>query len=328
MGSIFKGTEKKVTTTNEGSQAQSSQLNPFAALGPGFESASGQLNQAIQAGPFQGQFIGDQSQFTQNALQGLQQQAFNNPLQQQQLGNIQSSLNFANPNLQGLQQQAGGGLLSPFIRDQFNAAADPLREQFNRATAGQASQFSNLGRLRGGGVNIGETFGRQQDALARGLGTLGAQISGNAFENQANRQFQAQQALAQQGNQQEQLRQQALGGSLNFGSQQGQNLQALLQGGNVQDIRNQAEVDAQRQQFAEPFNFANQSFNALTQPGATFGQQTGTGTQTGSSTKPVFGPSLASQIGGAGLGIAGLALAPVTAGGSTAGASFAKSLLG
>lgn len=116
-----------------------------------------------------------------------QQQAMNSV--SQQAGSSQNFLNQA----EGEQAQtiAGQGLApnNPYLADYFNAAAQPLTQQFEQATAPNIlANAASTGTV--GSAGMKQAFGNAETSLAQGLGNLGAGIYEPAYaqgvQNQQN----------------------------------------------------------------------------------------------------------------------------------------------
>lgn len=95
------------------------------------------------------------------------------------------------PGMNQLAATAGGGYLgrNPFLDAQFGQAAGQLTDAFGQAAGQSHLAFSGAGRS-GSGAHL-DAIGRQQDSLSRGLGTLGANLYGGAYEAERGRQLQA-----------------------------------------------------------------------------------------------------------------------------------------
>lgn len=100
-----------------------------------------------------------------------------------------------NPYMQGVQQTASGAGMNPYLDSMFAAASRPLVQQFQTATApGIAGRFLKAGRWGSGAM--ADEFGRGADVLAQNLAGLGANIYGQGYESERNRQVGAQGQLA------------------------------------------------------------------------------------------------------------------------------------
>lgn len=285
------------------------------------------LLSAINRGPFQGPFIGDQSQISSSVFdQALGAASSGFPGQADAEAAIRDRLNFQNaflshPSLAGVLPTAVGLLgdraAGQFDQASFDAAARPVEQAFNRGVSQLAGRFSNSGRLRGGGAEIGQSFDQAEESFGRTLAALAADIGAR---NQ-DRNFSAAQTLASlglalpgQARADESLRLQAALGFPQVTAGGLSNLSTLAGLGGVQEARSQAEADAQRLAFAEAFRFPAEALTGVGIPLAGINASS-SGTQT--HTTPHFGPSTFSQIAGLGLGAAGLALSPVSRGGTT-----------
>ena len=120
------------------------------------------------------------------------------PLNQAAKGYTLDTLNGgnANPYMQGLQQTASGGGMNPYLDSMYSAASRPMVDQFQKATApGIAGRFLKAGRW-GDNNAMRTTMGGAADILGQNLAGLSANIYGQGFESERNRQTGAQSQLA------------------------------------------------------------------------------------------------------------------------------------
>lgn len=175
-----------------------------------------------------------------------------------------------------------GGYLqnNPTLDATYKAATDPMVEQFKNATApGIASQFSMAGRMGSGSHDA--AMGTAETALGRGLGTASANIYGNAYENERQRQ------------------QAAIGMAPTLAAADYNDIEKLMGIGQYQQSQQQDLINADKARFdfgqnRGPMNL--QQLNSLLTGASAYSGQTSTGNQ--SLNRNPF----ASAVGGAALG--------------------------
>ena len=268
-----------------------------------------------------------QQQYLLAGFDAAQNELLNQPWQRQQMGPQMPGLNGyqtqainqtarigrgGSPAIDAAQQQAASTIrgdylnANPYLQGAIDNAVRPMTENYMRAVQpGIASNFAQAGRFGGGAHE--NAMGGAQDALARGIG----QVAGNmSYQNYG------------------QERQNQLGMANNAGQIYGQQFiapQMMAQMGGMQDQRNVARWDANRQQQWNTTDYNNQlSANRLGAyqgiVGGNYGGQQSSplnrnagagalggamsGAQIGSAIMPGWGTAIGA-IGGGLLGLAG-----------------------
>lgn len=194
-------------------QTQTSKTEPWSVQQPYLEKGFSEAGQIYDQGPseyFPGQTYTDMSPFRQAGLQGTANIAQSgNPLVNNASNYAANTLggqgdnpysDILNSGVQGMQATAGGQFLNnnPFLDDVYNSAADKAVDEWSTTIMpGIAAQFGNSG---GAGTTMhSELAGRAGGELSDSLAQLKSSIYGGNYQQERDRQTQAQSGLSNLG---------------------------------------------------------------------------------------------------------------------------------
>ncbi|WP_288074954.1 hypothetical protein [Pseudomonas sp.] len=180
--------------------------------------------------PYSGARFADLNQSQQQGLDMINQRALNGS---QTMDNAEAALN----------ANIHGGQTNPYLDQMVGRAQDSVRSQFNTSAVNSGS-FGNSGL---------------QEQFQRGLGDTAAQMYGNAYETDRNRQMQS------------------IGMAQQFGNQAYQDANQLLSAGQVQQDQAQQGNDFAYQQYQDQQNLPYKQLAAMS---GVFGSNLGGSTTT------------------------------------------------
>ena len=194
-------------TTGYNSQNSQSQTGPWNVQAPFMEAIYNRSQDLFNTSPpayFPGSTYAGPNAWQTGGAQGLidyaQQMSGNN----QWANNAQQFSNAATQGavtgIGGLSNIGSGGMLgrNPFIDQMFDRGAERITKHFNEAAIpGLDAKFAGTGM--GGGSAHALATGATADALGGSLADFGANLFGNAYNQDAGRQVQALQSLGQTG---------------------------------------------------------------------------------------------------------------------------------
>ncbi|WP_288081115.1 hypothetical protein [Pseudomonas sp.] len=166
--------------------------------------------------PYIGNRFADLNQTQQQGLDMINQRALNGS---QTMDNAEAALN----------ANILGGQTNPYLDQMVGRAQDSVRSQFNTGAVNSGS-FGNSGL---------------QEQFQRGLGDTAAQMYGNAYETDRNRQMQS------------------IGMAQQFGNQDYQDANQLMQAGQIQQDQAQQGLDFNYQQFQDKENLPYKQLAAM-----------------------------------------------------------------